>query len=241
MTIILVEDDRRVSDFLERGLRAEGHAVRLARTGPDGLALITAGGADVVILDVMLPGTSGIDVCHEARAAGNHMPILMLTAMDAVDDKVAGLRMGADDYMTKPFSFEELLARLDALQRRAGRPHAPPVVLEVAGLTLNRETLEVRRHGRPIDFTAKELALLELLMSKPGKVFSRARILNTVWGLSTDPLTNVVDVYISRLRAKLDTSGPSGLIVTVRSAGYKIDPGPAPDSTGGSRRPADPA
>lgn len=223
MNLVVVEDDSRVAGFLERGLRAEGHSVAIARTGPEGLALISASSPDVVILDLMLPGMSGLDVCQELRAARNPVPILILTAMAATEDKIEGLRMGADDYVTKPFSFDELVARLDALYRRIGGVGPKPAVLAVGRLTFNRETLEVRLGERQLEVTAKELALLELLMSAPGKVFSRARILNAVWGVSADPLTNVVDVYVSRLRSKFGPGEDSELLKTVRGFGYKID------------------
>lgn len=222
MNVMLVEDDVRVADFLERGLRAEGYTVEVARTGRQGLAMIKALVPDLVILDLMLPELSGLEVCQELRAARILVPVLMLTAMDSVNDKVAGLRMGADDYMTKPFAFEELLARIETLSRRAsGASNLSPLIV-VGDVSFNRDTLEVRRGDRLIELTAKELALLELLMSAPGNVFSRARILSAVWGLSSDPLTNVVDVYIRRLRAKLDDGTARSLIQTNRGFGYKI-------------------
>lgn len=222
MNLVLVEDDSRVASFLERGLRAEGHAVTVAHSGPEGLTLIAASRPDVAILDLMLPGMTGLEICQALRAARNRVPILMLTAMTATEDKIGGLRMGADDYMTKPFSFDELLARLEALHRRVSGVDLGSV-LAVGKLTFNRETLEVRLGERLVELTAKELALLELLMSAPGKVFSRARILNAVWGMSADPLTNVVDVYVRRLRSKIGAGEDSTLIKTVRGFGYKID------------------
>ncbi len=222
MKLLVVEDDRRVADFLDRGLRAEGHAISVVRTGREALDIIAESPPEVVILDVMLPGMSGLDVCHELRVVRNRTPILMLTAMGSTEDKVTGLRMGADDYMTKPFAFDELLARLDALHRRATNGEQNSSVLVVGELTFNRETLEVHLGGRAIELTAKELALLELLMSKPGTVFSRSRILSSVWGASSDPLTSIVDVYVSRLRTTLYDPGDSGLITTVRGSGYKL-------------------
>lgn len=224
MTIVVVEDDSRVADFLVRGLRAEGHSVTLARTGPDGFELIAATPPDVVILDLLLPGRSGLEVCQELRVARVNVPILMLTALGTTDDVITGLHMGADDYMTKPFSFAELLARLDALHRRATQAEPRPAGLVVGDLHFDRETLEVRCGDRLIDLTSKELAFLELLMSRPGKVFSRAHILNSVWGVSADPLTNVVDVYVSRLRSKLGIREGPGTITTMRGSGYKIEP-----------------
>jgi DNA-binding response OmpR family regulator len=239
MDILLVEDDARVGDFLERGLRAEGHTLRRARTGPEGLALARdlwreqqqEHRAAVMVLDVMLPGLSGLEVCQQLRAARVRLPILMLTALGALEDRVAGLRLGADDYLAKPFAFEELLARLEALARRSqagGEPaaNATATLLRVADLELDREQMRARRAGAPLPLTARELALLELLMSHPGRLFSRERILATVWGTSQDPLTNVVDVYIRRLRSKVDEGHAHPLIHTVRGLGYRLE-GPA--------------
>jgi DNA-binding response OmpR family regulator len=237
MNILIVEDDPRIHGFLDRGLRAEGHRVQLAHTGPEGAALardawrdVLAGGPPtVMLLDVMLPGMSGLEVCQSLRAAQVQLPILMLTALGTLEDRVAGLRLGADDYLTKPFEFEELLARIDALARR-GREHAraPDPCLRVADLSLDRETMRASRGGKALNLTARELALLELLMSVPGRLFSRERILANVWGSSDDPLTNVVDVYIRRLRSKIDDGHTPALIHTVRGLGYRLespDPG----------------
>ena len=225
MSLLLVEDDERVSRFVVRGLAAEGHAVAIASNAPQGLAMARAEPFDVLILDVMLPGYSGKDLCQRLRASGIGSPILMLTALDAVEDKVDGLRSGADDYLTKPFDFEELLARVEALIRRAkGSPAEPVRVLQAGDVTLDRESKTVHRQGRLIELTAKEFQLLELLLSSPGKVMSRTRILNKVWNHDSDPLTNVVDVYIRRLRTKLGLDPDRGLIRTLRGYGYKLDP-----------------
>lgn len=223
MNVLLIEDDSRVADFLQRGLRAEGYAVTLAATGHDGFLLGRTTEPDMIILDRMLPGMDGFEVCRQLRAAGVKVPILMLTALAATEDKVEGLTLGADDYLGKPFAFDELLARLTALARRPGDYRAKADRLAVADLVLDRGTLVVRRGERLVELTAKELALLELLMRSPGRVLSRARILNTVWGQSNDPLTNVVDVYISRLRAKIDDGASVALIRTVRGYGYTLD------------------
>ena len=224
MGLLLVEDDSRVADFLTRGLEAEGYAVAHAGDGPQGLTRATSETFDVLILDVMLPGFSGRELCKKLRAQGVTTPVLMLTALDATEDKVEGLRGGADDYLTKPFDFDELLARIEALIRRGRGYEAKPDPRLVAGdLVLDRETMEVRKAGRVIDLTAKEFQLLEFLMSAPGKVMSRTRILNKVWGYDSDPLTNVVDVYIRRIRAKLECDPETGLIRTVRGYGYKIE------------------
>lgn len=231
-TIVVVEDDLRVADFLERGLRAEGYRVVVARTGPDGLELAQAtakqsladGSASIMVLDVMLPGLSGLEVCQTLRASGVAIPILMLTALGAVGDRVSGLRLGADDYLVKPFAFEELLVRIEALFRRSrdvtavAAPH-----LVVADLVFDRVAMRVTRDKTQITLTATELAVLELLMSAPGRVFSRERILANVWTANEDPLTNVVDVYIRRLRGKIDDGHAIPLIHTARGLGYRLE------------------
>ena len=221
--ILLIEDDARIADFLRRGLGAEGYVVEVATTGPEGLARARTGDAALIILDLMLPGLGGLDLCQTLRAEGHHAAILMLTAMDSTADKVRGLRLGADDYMVKPFDFEELLARLVALQRRGREQRVEAAVLRVADLTFDRERMQVRRADQPITLTAKELAFLELLMSAPGRLFSRERILANVWGAQVDPLTNVVDVYVRRLRAKIDEGHALPLLKTVRGLGYRMD------------------
>lgn len=232
MNILVVEDDARIADFLERGLRAEGHRVQVARNGPEGLALAreaarhACGGETptVLLLDVMLPGMSGLEVCQTLRAAQVHLPILMLTALGALEDRVSGLRLGADDYLVKPFEFEELLARIDALARRGRRQTvAVREVLVVADLELDTRAMRASRAGRPLALTARELALLELLMSSPARLFSRERILANVWGTNEDPLTNVVDVYIRRLRSKIDEGSARPLIHTQRGLGYRLE------------------
>lgn len=232
MHILIVEDDARVADFLDRGLRAEGYRTQVARNGIDGLALARDvaqqtrkdGAAAVMLLDVMLPGMGGLEVCQTLRAAGVALPILMLTALGTLDDRVSGLRLGADDYLVKPFAFEELLARIEALMRRS-RDVLPANAsrLLVGDLALDREAMRVTRGGRPVTLTARELALLELLMSAPGRLFSRERILSSVWGTHEDPLTNVVDVYIRRLRSKIDVGQPQPLIHTLRGLGYRLE------------------
>jgi DNA-binding response OmpR family regulator len=224
--LLVIEDDPRIADFLSRGLAAEGFTVEVAATGPDGLARVRSGDHGLVILDLMLPGLSGLDLCQTVRAEGHHVPILMLTAMDSTGDKVRGLRLGADDYLTKPFDFEELLARIVALQRRGREQRVEAATLQVADLVLDRERMQASRAGRPLALTAKELAFLELLMSAPGRLFSRERILSNVWGVNVDPLTNIVDVYVRRLRAKIDEGHGLPLLKTVRGLGYRLDDGP---------------
>lgn len=230
MNILVVEDDPRIADFLGRGLRAEGHRVESVANGPAGLAaaraIARASTADphVVILDLMLPGMGGLELCQTLRAEGVGLPILMLSALGAVEDRVAGLRLGADDYLAKPFDFEELLARLEALARRGREARrTSPARLQVGDLVFDRERMQARRAGRVLNLTARELALLELMMSAPGRLFSRERILANVWGVNEDPLTNVVDVYIRRLRAKIDEAGEPPLIHTVRGLGYRLE------------------
>lgn len=223
MRLLIVEDDSRVADFLERGLAAEGYSVHVERTGPDGLQAARLREWGLLVLDVMLPGMSGLDLLQTLRSEGVHTPVLMLTAMGAIEDRVTGLRLGADDYLTKPFAFDELVARLEALRRRGRDMQAVDACLRLADLVLDRQRMRVTRAEQPISLTAKELAFLELLMSAPGRVFSRERILSNVWGAYEDPLTNVVDVYVRRLRQKIDEGHVLPLIKTVRGIGYKID------------------
>lgn len=232
MKVLLIEDDPRITEFLQRGLRAEGFQVQVAHSGRDGLELAIDAWKDyrdgglpaIIVLDLMLPDMGGQSVCQTLRASHVQLPILMLTALSTVEDRVAGLRLGADDYLCKPFDFEELLARIEALGRRGRDAQAvPPQVLKVADLEFDRRTMKVSRAGRAISLTARELALLELLMSTPGRLFSRERILANVWGANEDPLTNVVDVYIGRLRAKIDDGQTRSLIHTQRGLGYRLE------------------
>lgn len=222
MNILVIEDERRVREFISRGLKAERHCVTEAADGLAGLELARAGEHDVIVLDLMLPGIAGLELCRTLRAESITTPILMLTALDDVSDTVEGLRAGADDYLTKPFHFEELIARLEALSRRKGPVTPGGTLLQVLDLTFDCDTMDVRRGPRAIKLTAKEMAILELLMRSPGKVFSRQRILSNVWGLSEDPLTNVVDVYLARLRKRIDAEEAQPLIETVRGHGYRI-------------------
>lgn len=225
MELLLVEDDERVRRFVLRGLEAEGYAVTVATDGLDGLARANADHYDVLILDVMLPGIDGNELCRRLRAAGVATPILMLTALDHTEDKVGSLRGGADDYLTKPFDFEELLARIEALGRRGrGFSTEPPSVVEIGKLRIERKSMRVLFDEQTIELTAKEYQLLDLLVSSPRKVLSRTRILNKVWGYDSDPLTNVVDVYIRRLRAKMQWDSETGWIRTIRNYGYRLDP-----------------
>ena len=222
MNILLVEDDARVADFLRRGLRADGHVVMHVADGAHGLEAAREGQFAVIILDNMLPGLPGMEVCRQLRADGNKVPVLMLSALNHLDDRISGLRMGADDYLTKPFSFDELLARVDALARRVRDFTEMPPLLTVGDITFDREGLCARRGEEAIDLTARELAILELLMNAPGKIISRSRLLANVWGYDMDPLTNVLDVYIGRLRKKIEAAGSRMRIETVRGFGYRL-------------------
>lgn len=222
--ILLVEDDKRIVDFVQRGLKAEGYSVEVANCGQDAIAMGTEGKFQLIILDLSLPDLNGRQVCESLRGNRIDTPIMMLTAKDTLQDKVTGLRSGADDYLTKPFAFEELLARIEALmRRRGGGIKLEAKELQIADLVLNLETHEVKREEMLIELTPKEFALLECFMRMPGKVLSRTRILEQVWGYSADPLTNVVDVYIRQLRRKIDDGHDLKLLQTVRGYGYKID------------------
>ncbi|MEX1165366.1 MAG: response regulator transcription factor [Hydrogenophaga sp.] len=229
MNILIVEDDPRIASFLERGLKAEGYRTHLAATGPVGLAMARdlhkRSEPTVLLLDVMLPGMTGLEVCQSLRAAHIATPILMLSALGALDDRVSGLRMGADDYLVKPFEFEELLARIEALARRNASlaETSDGACLVVADLQFDLNAMRVQRGGLVLTLTAREMALLELMMSAPGRLFSRERILSNVWGVNEDPLTNVVDVFIRRLRSKIDDGRTQPLIHTVRGLGYRLE------------------
>ncbi|WP_300587557.1 response regulator transcription factor [Marivita sp.] len=221
MKLLLIEDEERIAHFVLRGLMAEGHQVSWEHNGRAGFERALGEAFDVIILDLMLPGMEGRDVCRELRAAGIKTKILMLTAMETTADLVKGFGAGADDYMTKPFAFEELNARLLALGRRSDVAIATNI-LESGGLRFDRDALVVTFDGTRLDLTSLEYALLEFLMKEKGKVVSRARILQNVWGTVEDPLTNVVDVYIRRLRTHLAAFGADKMIVTVRGRGYRL-------------------
>jgi two-component system OmpR family response regulator len=221
--LLLVEDDPRIVSFLKRGLDAEGYQVDVARNGREALDMARAETFALILLDRMLPIIDGLTVCARLREDGMQSRILMLTAKDRVEDKVDGLRGGADDYLTKPFAFDELLARIDALLRRSDLPDSPSV-LEVGDLRMDLAAKTVWRDGQLIALTAKEFRLLAYLMTNAGEVVSRARLLSDVWGLSFDPGTKVVDVYVRYLRRKIDGDNPQSLIRTVRGFGYIIRP-----------------
>lgn len=223
MRILIIEDETRIADFLQRGLRAEGHFCVVANDGESGLALALDGDFDLILLDLMLPGMHGREVCQKLRMNKVNTPLIILSAMDALEDVIAGLRMGADDYMTKPFSFEELLARVETVMRRSSIIAKQEQVINAGPLTFDRQSLRFTVNGEDVKMTAKELATIELLMSNPGTLFSRERILSNVWGLNMDPLTNVVDVYIGKLRKKIDSKPGQSIIETVRGLGYRLN------------------
>ena len=220
MKILLVEDEARVARFILKGLEEEGHVVDLARDGVEAVALAHVTEYDVIVLDVMLPAKSGFHVASELRAEGNVTPILMLTARDSREDIVHGLDVGADDYLTKPFDFEELLARVRALSRR-GRT-IDQGTLSFEDLELDRLQHRVRRAGSAVDLTPTEFNLLESLMRKPGQVVKRIELLDRVWGMSFDPGTNLIDVHVANLRKKLEEGGMDRVIFTVRGVGFRL-------------------
>ncbi|HZU05949.1 MAG TPA: response regulator transcription factor [Chloroflexota bacterium] len=220
MRVLIVEDERKLAGMLKRGLEEHGYAVDVAYDGEEGLSLAEVEPYDLIVLDVMLPKLDGFTVCRRLRAAGRNMPVLMLTARDAVDDRVAGLDSGADDYLVKPFAFRELLARVRALLRRESFSRDP--VLRVADLEVNTVTREVRRGGKPVELTSKEYAVLEYFVRHPNQVLTRTQIAEHVWNYNFVAMSNVVDVYIRYLRRKLADDREPRLLRTVRGAGYQL-------------------
>ena len=222
MNLLLVEDESRVADFVRRGLRGEGWIIEHAVDGETALEFLAEQSFDAVILDLMLPGISGLDVCRKMRARGNTTPVLMLSALDSVDERVAGLKLGADDYLPKPFDFDELIARLEAMIRRATefRSASGETAIAYGRLSFDTRSLIATADGQPIDLTAKERDILLLFLSNPERLLTRERILNVAWGAQADPLTNVIDVYVGRLRKKLGSQG--AMIQTVRGLGYRL-------------------
>lgn len=219
MKILIVEDDDKVAAFLGRGLKAEGYLTQIITNGRDVLEAVRQFEPDIIVLDRMLPQVDGLTLCQQLRSKQVNARILMLSALSEVEERVKGLRCGADDYLGKPFHFEELLARIESLAKRGLSP-VQSRQLQVADLLLDLDTMRVQRAGRDLLLTAKELAILELLMANSGKVYSRERILTNVWGLNEDPLTNIVDVYMARLRKKVDEHHPQKLLHTRRGLGY---------------------
>jgi DNA-binding response OmpR family regulator len=220
MRILLVEDDRKLAQFVARGLRAERFAVDLAANGLEGESHVRAYDYDLLVLDLMLPQMSGTELLRRVRRSHPALPVLVLTARDEIESKVSHFEAGADDYLTKPFDFAELLVRIKAQLRRT--PAERHDVLRVADLEMDRATQQVRRDGKHIELTAKEYALLEYLMCSPERVFSRTMILNHVWDQSFEGVTNIVDVYVRYVRKKVDEPYPRKLIHTVRGVGYCI-------------------
>jgi two-component system copper resistance phosphate regulon response regulator CusR len=223
MRLLIVEDDHKLARLLTKGLRDEAYAVDVAEDGDAALYQTAVNAYDAVVLDIMLPKRSGLDVCRELRARGSRVPVLMLTARDAVEDRILGLDTGADDYLTKPFEFGELLARLRALLRRG--PAMLPSTLQVEDLVVDTRAQEVRRAGRLIPLTTKEYTLLEFLARNAGSVMGRAEISAHVWDDNHDPFSNVLEVYINRLRGKIDRDAETPLIHTRRGAGYMLGGG----------------
>jgi two-component system OmpR family response regulator len=222
MRVLLVEDEIKMSRAIRRGLEREGYAVDAALDGDDGLHRATEWDYDAIVLDVMLPGVDGIEVCRRLRRAGRWAPVLVLTARDGVADRIRGLDAGADDYLVKPFAFGELLARLRALHRRGARER--PSVLAVGDLVLDPAAHTVTLSGRPVELSTREFALLEFMMRNAGQVLSRPAILEHVWDYNYDGISNVVDVYVGYLRRKLEQPPGQVRIRTVRGVGYGLEP-----------------
>jgi len=220
MKVLLVEDEKRISDFVVKGLKEQGFAVDLAENGEDGYYLATTQSYDAIVLDIMLPGRDGLSILKSLRAKGNTVPVIVASARGELDERLEGLNMGADDYLTKPFFIDELVARLLALHRRSTGSQLN--MKQVEDLVLNLSTREVRRGEREIELTSREFNLLEYLMRSPGRVYTRTQILEHVWGYDFDPNTNIVDVCLQRLRKKVDQDEEDKLIETVRGVGYRM-------------------
>ena len=221
MYILVVEDERRLAQVVRKVLEEEGHTVDVATDGEEGLAMAMDSSHDVIVLDILLPGIDGFEVCRRLRAGRVDTPVLLLTALDAVEDRVRGLDAGADDYLPKPFAFQELLARLRALGRRRVQARDPDQ-LQTANLVLDLRRRRAVRDGRTIDLSPKEFALLEFLLRNQGRVVTRTQILDHVWGYDYSPDSNLVDVYVTYLRRKIDRGHQRKLIRTVRGAGYAV-------------------
>jgi two-component system OmpR family response regulator len=221
--VLLIEDDAEAARYLVKGLGESGYVVDHAEDGPAGLSFATGGTYDVMIVDRMLPGMDGLSLVEVLRKNGNTTPVLILSAKDRVSDRVDGLKAGGDDYLTKPFAFAELLARIEALLRR-GQPSAGETVLRVADLEMDLISHKVSRAGEPVDLQPREFRVLEYLIRHAGKVVTRTMLLENVWDYNFDPQTNVIDVHISRLRQKIDKGHERRLLHTVRGAGYRLSP-----------------
>ena len=221
MKLLLIEDDVQAAEYLMKGLRESGHAVDHASTGTEGLFLGSGENYDVIIVDRMLPGRDGLSVVEVLRATGNKTPVLFLSALGSVDDRVKGLRAGGDDYLTKPFAFTELLARVEALDRR-NTGSGPATKLQVGDLVMDLLSRDVHRGGKKIDLLPREFRLLEVLMRHAGSVVTRTMLLEKVWDYHFDPQTNVIDVHIARVRQKIDRDFDKPLLHTIRGAGYRL-------------------
>jgi two-component system OmpR family response regulator len=221
MRLLLVEDDLEAAAYMVKGLKESGYVADHVADGREALYRVAAESYDAVIVDRMLPGVDGLTIVRTMRSAGNHAPVLILSALGDVDDRVKGLRAGGDDYLVKPYAFAELLARLEALLRR-GRADPPDTTLKVADLEMDLVARTVKRAGKPIELKPKEFALLEYLMRHAGHVVTRTMLLENVWDYSFDPQTNVIDVHISRLRQKIDKGHDKTLLATIRGAGYSL-------------------
>jgi DNA-binding response OmpR family regulator len=221
MKILVVEDDRKILSFIKKGLREQGFLVDECENGDDGYDLASRNAYDAIVLDIMLPGRDGLSILRGLRGKNVTVPVILLTARSALDERVEGLNLGADDYLGKPFYMEELVARIHAVTRRASGKQLS--LLQAADLTINLITREVRVGQKAVELTAREFSLLELLLRSPGRVYTRTQILEHVWGYDFDPQTNIVDVYIRRVRAKVDLNHEMPLIETVRGVGYRVN------------------
>ena len=226
MKVLVVEDDRKIASFVQKGLKEQGYVVDVCHDGTEGYDLAAGESYDVILLDIMLPGRDGLSILRALRNDKNTVPVILLTARSGLDERVEGLNMGADDYLPKPFYMEELIARIVAVSRRASGDQLS--ILRHGALVLNLITREVLRAEDQLELTSREFNLLELLIRSPGRVYSRTQLLEHVWGYDFDPQTNVVDVYIRRLRNKIDIPSEASLIETVRGVGYRIKADSAP-------------
>ena len=220
MKILIVEDDRKIASFVQKGLKEQGYVADVCHNGDEGYDLAAGESYDVILLDIMLPGRDGLSILRALREEKNTVPVILLTARSGLDERVEGLNLGADDYLPKPFFMEELIARIIAVSRRSSGEQLS--VIHLGDLTLNLITREVKREGESLELTSREFNLLELLMRSPGRVYSRTQLLEHVWGYDFDPQTNVVDVYIRRVRGKIDAPETPSLIETVRGVGYRF-------------------
>lgn len=225
MKILLLEDDRKLAALVRKGLEAQGFTVDFCEHGDDALALATTRAYDALVLDIMVPGRDGLSILRQLRDRRLAVPVILVTARSALNERLEGLNLGADDYLVKPFYVDELVARLHAVTRRAAG-HAL-ALLEHGNLTVNLVTRETRRAGEPVDLTAREFSLLTYLLRSPGQTFTRAQICEHVWNYHFDPGTNLVDVYVQRLRRKLEADDDTSLIETIRGVGYRASPAPA--------------